>query len=47
MGEKRNTCRLLLGKPESKRILARPSHRWVDNIKIDLAEIGCDSVDPE
>jgi hypothetical protein len=32
MGEKRNVCRLLVGKPEGKRPLGRPRHRWIDNI---------------
>jgi hypothetical protein len=45
MGEKRNACRILVGKPEGKRPLGRPSHRWVDNTKIDLREIGWDGVD--
>jgi hypothetical protein len=35
MGEKRNTYRLLVGKPEGK----RPRRRWVDNIKMDLGEV--------
>jgi hypothetical protein len=39
MGEKRNACRILMGKPEGKRPLGRPKGRWVDNIKIDLREI--------
>jgi hypothetical protein len=34
MGKKRNTYRLLVGKPEGKRPLGRPRHRWMDNIKI-------------
>jgi hypothetical protein len=38
-GEKRNEYRLLVGKPEGKRPLERPSHRWMDNIKIHLREI--------
>jgi hypothetical protein len=38
MGLKRNACRLLVGKPEGKRPLGRPRHRWVDNIKMDLLE---------
>jgi hypothetical protein len=39
MGEKRNACRLLVGKPEGKRPLGRPRRRWVDNIRIDLEEV--------
>jgi hypothetical protein len=42
-GEKRNAYRLLVGKPEGKRPLGRPRHRWVD-IKMDLLEIGLVSV---
>jgi hypothetical protein len=38
-GEKRNAYRLLVGKPEGKRPVGRPRHRWVDNIKICLVEI--------
>jgi hypothetical protein len=34
-GEKRNACRILVGKPERKRPLKRPRRRWVDNIKMD------------
>jgi hypothetical protein len=45
MGEKRNAYRLLVGKPEGKRPLGRPRCRWVDNIKIDLLEIGWGGVD--
>jgi hypothetical protein len=40
MGEKRTANRLLVGKPEGKRPLGRPRRRWVDNIKMDLVEIG-------
>jgi hypothetical protein len=43
MGEKRNVYRLLVGKPEGKRPLGRP--RWMDNIKMDLLEIGVNVVD--
>jgi hypothetical protein len=45
MGEKRNVYRLLVGKPEGKRLLGRPRHRWMDNIKIDILEIGVSIVD--
>jgi hypothetical protein len=45
MGEKRNPCRMLVGKPEGKRPLGRPRRRWVYNINIDLREIGWDGVD--
>jgi hypothetical protein len=38
--EKWNAYRILVGKPEGKRSLGRPRRRWVDNIKIDLKEIG-------
>jgi hypothetical protein len=39
-GEKRNAYRILVGKPNGKRALGRPRRRWVDNIKMDLREIG-------
>jgi hypothetical protein len=45
MGEKRNVYRLLVGKPEGKRQLGRPKHRWTDNIKMDLLEIGLSVLD--
>jgi hypothetical protein len=45
MGEKRNDCRILVGKPEGKRTMRRPRRIWVDNIKMDLREIGWDGVD--
>jgi hypothetical protein len=45
MGEKRNAYKLLVGKPEGRTPLGRPRHRWEDNIKMDLREIGRDGVD--
>jgi hypothetical protein len=45
MGETRNAYRILVGKPEGKRPLGRPRRRWVDNIRIDLGEIGWDGRD--
>jgi hypothetical protein len=45
MGEKRNAYRLLVGKPEGKRPLGRPRRRWVDNIRMDLGEVGWSVVD--
>jgi hypothetical protein len=44
-GEKRNAYRMLVGIPEGKRPLGRTRHRWVDNIKMDLREIGWDGMD--
>jgi len=40
MGERRGAYRFLVGKPEGKRKLVRPMHRWEDNIKMDLDEVG-------
>jgi hypothetical protein len=45
MGEKRNTYRLLVRKPEGNRLLRRPRRRWVDNIRMDLGEMGWGDVD--
>jgi hypothetical protein len=45
MGDKRNVYTLLVGKPEGKRLLGRPRHRWIHNIKMDLLEIGVSVVD--
>jgi hypothetical protein len=45
MGEKRNVYRLLVGKPERKTLLGRPRRRWMDNIKMDILEIGLSVVD--
>jgi hypothetical protein len=40
MEERRNAYRLLVGKPEGRRPLERPRRRWVDNIRMDLVEVG-------
>jgi hypothetical protein len=42
MGEKKkkNAYRLLVGKPEGRRPLGRPRRRWLDNIRMDLVEVG-------
>jgi hypothetical protein len=45
MGERRNAYRILVGNPEGKRPLGRPRRSWVDNIKMDLREVGWDSRD--
>ena len=45
MGEERAVYRVLVGKPEGKRPLGRPRRRWVDNVRIDLQEVGCGHVD--
>jgi hypothetical protein len=45
MGETRNAYRILVGKPEGKRPLGKQRRRWVDNIKMDLREIGWDRLD--
>ena len=43
--ERRGIYRVLVGKPEGKRPLGRPRHRWEDNIKMDLQEVGCGGMD--
>ena len=45
MGEVRGVYRVLVGKPEGKRPLGRPGHRWMDNIRMDLQEVGCGYMD--
>jgi len=45
MGEERGAYRVLVGKLEEKRPLGRPWHRWVDNIRMDLQDVGCGYVD--
>jgi hypothetical protein len=44
IGKRRDVYRILVGKPEGRRPLGRPGHRWVDNIKMDLREIGWDAI---
>jgi hypothetical protein len=41
MGEERGVYMVLVGKPEEKRPLERPRHRWEGNIKMDVQEVGC------
>jgi hypothetical protein len=45
MGENRNVYKFLVGKPEGKRPVGRPRRRWIDNIKLDLLDIGVSVVD--
>jgi len=44
-GERRGVYRFLVGKPEGKRPLGRPRHRWENSIKMDLQEVGCEAKD--
>ena len=45
MGEERGVYRVLMGKTEGKRTLGRPRRRWVDNIRMNLQEVGCGYMD--
>ena len=45
ISEERGVYRVLVGKPEGKRALGRPRRRWVDNIRMDLQEVGCGYMD--
>jgi hypothetical protein len=45
MGEGRSVYSVLVGKPERKRPLGRPRHRWEDNVRMDLQEVRCESED--
>ena len=45
MGEEWGVYRVLVGKPEGKTPLGRPRRRWVDNIRLDLQEVGCGYMD--
>jgi hypothetical protein len=44
-GEERKVYKILVGKPEGKRLLRRPRHRWEDGIRMDLRESGWGSVE--
>jgi hypothetical protein len=44
MGEGRDAYRILVGKPEGRKPLGRPRHRWEDNVKMDLQEVGWDGM---
>jgi len=45
MGEEMGVYRVFLGKPEGRRPLGRPRRRWVDNIRMDLQDVGCGYMD--
>ena len=45
MGEERGVYRVLVGTPEGRRPLGRPRRRWVDNIRMDIQEVGCGYMD--
>jgi len=45
MGERRDAYRVMVGKPVGKIPLGRPRHRWEDNIKTDLQEVGCEGME--
>jgi len=45
MGEESGVYRVLVGKPQGKKPLGRPRRRWVDNIRMDLQEVGCGYMD--
>jgi len=45
MGEERGVYKVLVGKPEGRRLLGRPKNRWVDNIRMDLQEVRCGYMD--
>jgi len=45
VGEERGVYKVLVGKPEERRPLGRPRRRWVDNIGMDLQEVGCGYMD--
>jgi hypothetical protein len=44
-GERRGVYKVSMGEPEGRRPLGRPRHKWEDNIKMDLQEVGCGGMD--
>jgi len=44
-GDRRSSYGILVGKPEGKRVLGRSRHRWEDNIRIELEEVGWGGID--
>jgi len=44
-GEETGVYRVLVGKPEGRRTLGRPRRKWIDNIRMDLQEVGCGHMD--
>jgi hypothetical protein len=45
MGDRREAYRILVGRPKGRRPLGRPRHRWEDNIKMNLQEVGWEGMD--
>jgi len=45
LGDRRGVYRVLVVKPEGMRLLVRPRRRWVDNVEMDLQEVGCGNMD--
>jgi hypothetical protein len=45
MGQRRLAYKILVGKPEGKKPLGTPRHRWKDNIEMDHQEVGCGGMD--
>ena len=45
MGDRRGACRMLVDRPDGKRLFRRPGHRWEENIKMDIQEMGWAGMD--
>jgi hypothetical protein len=45
MGDRSGAYRVLVGRPEGKRPLGRPRHRWENNVKMDLKDVGWEGMD--